>query len=149
MSASESKRPIAGRCHCGNIAFTFFWPGSGPVIPVRACGCSFCRKHGGVYTSHPQGRLEVKIADDSLIERYRFGHETADFHVCRRCGVVPVITSEIEGRTYAVVNVNAFEGVDRSELAEAAADFEGEDPGGRLARRQGNWIPEVEIRTAG
>ena len=143
MTTSSDGRSITGGCHCGTIRFTFHWPQAAGLIPVRACGCAFCRKHGGIYTSHPESRIEVEIADPDQIRRYRFGHKTADFHVCRTCGVVPVITSEIEGRSHAVVNVNTFEGVDPEDLDRSPADFEGETTESRLARRQRTWIGEV------
>jgi hypothetical protein len=133
---------IDGRCHCGNICFTLDWPSDGD-IPARACGCTFCTKHGGVWTSHPRAKLEVTITDAALVSRYGFGTHTADFHVCARCGVVPLVTSEIDGKTYAVVNVNTFEDVDASRLKRAGADFEGEETDVRLARRVRNWIADV------
>ena len=68
-----------------------------------------------------------------------------DNYVCGSCGVVPLVTSDIEGGLYAVVNVNTFEGIDRAELDESPTDFEGESTEGRLARRQRNWIPEVNF----
>ena len=40
------------------------------------------------------------------------------------------------------MNVNTFDNVDRSELAEAPTDFEGESTADRLARRRRNWTPE-------
>ena len=136
---------LDGRCHCGNISFTLDWPGDGAEIPARACGCTFCVKHGGVWTSNPRATLEVTIADAKLASRYAFGTHTADFHVCSRCGVVPVVTSEIDGKTYAVVNVNAFENVGPERLRKAGADFEGEEQGARLARRVRNWIADVRL----
>jgi hypothetical protein len=54
---------IAGRCHCGNIAFTLDWRPEPVVIPARACGCTFCSKHGGLWTSCPQGALTVRFRD--------------------------------------------------------------------------------------
>jgi hypothetical protein len=134
---------IKGRCHCGNIAFELEWPGEGARIPARACGCSFCVKHGGVWTSHPRGRLEVLVADAALVSRYEFGTRTATFHICARCGVPPFVTSEIDGRVYAVVNVNTFENVPAASLDRAGADFEGEGVGERLERRKRNWIGQV------
>jgi hypothetical protein len=65
--------------------------------------------------------------------------------VCTRCGVAPVVTSAIDGRLYAVVNVNAFEGVAPSLLRRSSASFDGEATDDRLARRQRNWIPDVTI----
>jgi hypothetical protein len=137
---------IDGRCHCGNISFELDWPGDGAEIPARACGCTFCTKHGGVWTSHPRASLAVTIDDPKLCSRYAFGTRTADFHVCARCGVVPVVTSEIEGKAYAVVNVNAFENVAPEKLRKAPADFEGEASDARLARRVRYWIGEVRFR---
>ena len=140
-------REIRGQCHCGNITFEFVWAGDSDVIPVRACSCSFCTKHGGVYTSHPQGRLSVRIDNHEQVHRYQFGTRTAEFHVCARCGVVPLVTSTIEGTCYAVVNVNTFEDLDRSDLDASITDFDGEGVDDRLARRRRNWIPDVRFET--
>ena len=136
---------INGRCHCGNIAFELEWEGDTAEIPARACGCSFCVRHGGVWTSNPNSRLAVAIRDTSLVSKYAFGSRTATFHICSRCGAVPLVTSEIANHLYAVVNVNVFENVDRSRLHRAAASFEGEDVESRLARRMHNWIADVRI----
>jgi hypothetical protein len=142
MSEATSLRHINGSCHCGNIRFTFDLP-SAPTIAVRACGCDMCSKHGGVWTSHPKGRFALTIADERRVTRYQFGTRTADFHVCATCGVVPIVTCVLDGRRYAVVNANAFDDVDRSELARSATDFEGESTQDRLARRKRNWTPEA------
>src|SRR5215471_19913603 len=107
---------IRGRCHCGNIFFSLTWEPDPVEIPARACTCSFCVKHGGVWTSHPAGALRVVVADPSLVSRYEQGTRTAQFHVCLRCGVVPVVSSRVGTNLYAVVNVNALEGVDPSLL---------------------------------
>lgn len=139
---------INGRCHCGNISFTLAWEPDPTSIPARACSCSFCVKHGGVWTSNPRGALTVRIENEALAAKYAFGTRTADFHVCARCGVVPVVTSRIEGHLYAVVNVNAFEAVDASLLQRTPASFEGEGEGPRLERRQRNWIARVEFKGA-
>ncbi|TMG88350.1 MAG: hypothetical protein E6H76_09525 [Betaproteobacteria bacterium] len=136
---------IKGKRHCGNITFELEWEGDSPEIPARACGCSFCVKHGGVWTSNPKARLAVAIRDTSLVSKYAFGTGTATFHVCSRCGTVPLVTSEIADHLYAVVNVNALENVDQSWLRRATANFEGEDVESRLARRTRNWIADVRI----
>ena len=140
---------LNGKCHCGNIAFALEWDGDAPEIPARACGCSFCVKHGGVWTSHPQSRLAVRIRDPALVSKYAFGSRTATFHVCSRCGAVPVVTSEIEHRLYAVVNVNALENIDPAWLRRGSADFEGEAVEARLARRRRNWIADVAVVEGG
>jgi len=136
---------INGRCHCGNISFALDWRPEPTEIPARACTCSFCTKHGGVWTSCPAGSLKVSIKEPSRTSTYAFGTKTAQFHVCADCGVVPLVTSRIDGRLYAVVNVNAFEGVDDSLLTRASATFEGENEEERLGRRKRNWIAEVDV----
>ena len=136
---------IDGGCHCGNIRYVLDWAGDPAAIPARACGCTFCVKHGGVWTSHPRSRLDVTIADPARVSRYQFGTRTATFHVCAVCGVPPVVTCDIDGRRYAVVNVNTFTGVDPSALSRAAASFDGEDVEARLARRARHWIADVHF----
>jgi hypothetical protein len=136
---------ISGSCHCGNITLSLEWPGEQPQIPARGCGCSFCIKHGGVWTSNPSSALAVNVANAVLVSKYSFGTKTATFHVCSRCGVVPLVTCELDSHLYAVVNVNAFQGVDPSCLRRSTADFEGEDVESRLARRKRNWIADVRI----
>ena len=136
---------INGKCHCGNIAFGLEWEGDPPEIPARACTCSFCVKHGGVWTSNPKSALEITIRDESLVSMYTFGTGTATFHICSKCGAVPVVTSDVDGHRYAVVNVNTLEDVDRSWLRPSLSSFDGEDIGTRLERRKRNWIADVRI----
>ena len=136
---------IQGKCHCGNIAFSLTWEPEPAEISARACGCSFCSKHGGVWTSNPSGALEVVVEEPSLVSKYTFGTRTAEFHICARCGIVPVVTSRIEERLYAVVSVNAFEGVEPSLLRRVPASFDGEGEDARLARRKRNWIRNVRF----
>jgi hypothetical protein len=140
---------IAGRCHCGNISFALNWQPEPSEIPARACTCSFCTKHGGVWTSCPTGSLKVTLTNPALVSRYAFGTKTAEFHVCSTCGVVPVVTSRIDGRLFAVVSVNAFVDVEPSLLRRASATFDGESEASRLARRQRNWVADVELIEGG
>ncbi len=140
---------IQGSCHCGNISFDLDWGFEPREIPTRACDCSFCVKHGGVWTSSPKGTLRIRVKEPALVSKYAFGTRTADFHVCGRCGIVPFVTSEIDGGLYAVVSVNAFNGVDPSLLREAAISFGDEDVDTRLARRKRNWIADVRDDRSG
>ena len=136
---------INGKCHCGNISFALSWEPEPTEIPARACGCGFCTKHGGVWTSNPRGALKVKVLAPARVTRYQFGTRTAEFHICTGCGVVPLVTSRIDDHLYAVVSVNAFEGIEPSLLRRSPANFDGEGTGDRLARRKRNWIGNVEF----
>ncbi|MBV8158786.1 MAG: hypothetical protein JO278_14060 [Dyella sp.] len=136
---------LHGQCHCGNIAFSLSWEPDPDEIPARACDCSFCTRHGGVWTSYPDGHLRVSVQDPALVSRYAFGTRTAEFHVCARCGVVPLVTSLIGGQLYAVINVHALDNIDPSRLRHSPASFGEEAAETRLARRQRYWIKQVEF----
>lgn len=138
---------IHGSCHCGNISYELDWSPDPAEIPARACTCSFCVKHGGVWTSCPTGTLTVLYREPERVTKYTFGTRTADFHVCSDCGAVPVVTSDIEGNIYAVVSVNAMDNVDASMLKRGTISFDGEDVALRLQRRARGWIPNVLIRS--
>lgn len=139
---------IHGKCNCGNIGFSLSWDPDPIEIPARACDCSFCIRHGGVWTSNPDGSLKITIGDESLASRYAFGTETAEFLICSRCGVVPVATSEVDGTLYAVVNVNAFDNVAPALIRPGTASFGNEDAASRLARRKRYWMADVACEAA-
>ena len=147
-SMIENQTKIEGSCHCGNIHYDLLWPGSPEDIVIRKCGCGFCQKRDGSWTSHTSAELIAMIDDLSLVSMYRFGTKTADFYVCSVCGVVPFVVSEINGKQYAVVNVRSFDNVDSSTLSSAATDFDREGIDDRLDRRARNWIPIVRISAA-
>ena len=77
---------INGKCHCGNIAFVLDWPGVPTDLVARECRCSFCIKHGGVWTSNRDAKLSVTLQRVGVVSRYSFGTETATFYICARCG---------------------------------------------------------------
>src|SRR3989442_14538698 len=103
LSAQARVMVVHGKCHCGNISFSLTWEPDPAEIPARACSCSFCIKHGGVWTSSPRGALEGVIKDPALVPRYAFGTRTAEFLTCARSGIEPVATSRFAARLYAMV----------------------------------------------
>src|SRR5215469_6785630 len=64
-----------GGCHCGNLRWTLRSALSLIDLPVRTCGCDFCRKHGLLTTSDPLGELYFMLTDRQVVLRYRFGTE--------------------------------------------------------------------------
>ena len=142
---TDERVTIEASCHCGNIRFSLHWPKTSMEISVRECGCTFCRKHGGAWTSNRNSSLEVNIDDQSLVSEYQFGTATAVFHVCKRCGVVPLVTSNIDDNVYAVINTNTFNNSAQLTFSRSTTDFSGEDVGDRLSRRKQNWINDVQI----
>ena len=138
---------IKGSCHCQNISYDLLWPERASEIPVRNCGCTFCKKHGGAWTSHRGSKMKAKILDVSSVSKYRFGTKTAEFYICRACGVAPFVTSEIDEHQYAVVNVNTFGNIDATSFINTSTNFDGEAKDDRLERRRRNWIPDVVVTT--
>jgi hypothetical protein len=136
---------IHGSCHCGNVSFELQWEPDPKEIPARACDCGFCTRHGGLWTSHPAGVLRVMVQDPAQVSPYSFGTGTALFHVCSRCGAVPVVSCRLDGRDYAVVSVTAFTDVDPALIRRAPASFDGESLETRLARRKRYWIADVQF----
>ena len=136
---------ITGGCHCKNMRFTLLWEPTPIEIAGRACTCSFCVKHGGVWTSHPPGVLKIHIEDPEALDKYRFGTQTADFYVCSRCGCVPVVCCNVDARVLAVVNTNTFDADYRRMVRSAPITHGEEDESARLARRVRNWIGQVEV----
>ena len=138
-------KSLKGACHCGAIVVALDVT-DGAALSPRHCGCDFCRKHGSLYVSAPDAHLAVTLVEPDRVSRYAFGHETATFLVCGRCGVVATAVSEIDGRLYAVLNANLLSpplAVDRH--AVPVADYEAEDVPERLARRQRRWIANVTV----
>lgn len=88
----------------------------------------------------------VHVANSAALSKYSFATRTADFFVCASCGVVPLVLSEIRGKTYAVVNVNAFDDKGSLAFSSTTTDFDGEVEAARLQRRERNWIPNVSVR---
>jgi len=136
---------ITGGCHCGNLRLTYASPVPPAEVAVRSCDCSFCTKQGAYYTSHPQGRLEVRIGDDQRVKRYSFATLTAEAWFCTKCGVYAFMTSSIEGRLYAVLNVNCFDDFKFNRLTVPALSLGNDPVEARLSRRRKAWIAEVLI----
>jgi hypothetical protein len=140
---------LTGACHCGALQLTFETPTLPEKLPLRACDCSFCRKHGVRTTSDPAGTVMFRIGDPGLLQRYRFGTQTADTLICRNCGIYLAAVTEIDGALYAVVNVNALD--DRTAFARmpSVMNYEGETAEQRMARRRVKWTPARLDATGG
>ncbi|BDG10141.1 GFA family protein [Anaeromyxobacter paludicola] len=130
-----------GGCHCGNLKVRFETALDAGRVPLRACGCTFCRRHGATWTSDPAGSLEVRVGDPQLLSRYRFGLGTSEFLLCRRCGVPVAAVCELDGATYAALNANALDDRGRLTQAPLPVDYDGETAEDRLARRRRAWTP--------
>ncbi len=81
-----------------------------------------------------------------MIEPYRFGSRTADYLLCRRCGVYVAAVCETAAGLRAVVNVNCLADRALFNQVPSTPDYDGETTEARLARRATNWMPAVVKR---
>jgi hypothetical protein len=98
-----------GSCHCGNLEVDYKSTFSAPTTEVRACQCSFCRKHDARAISDSAGSIIITSHDPSLLGRYRFGLTVLDFLFCQKCGVYVSAYTEEGGEAYANLMVNVLD----------------------------------------
>jgi hypothetical protein len=132
-----------GGCHCGNLRLTLRLSRSPEDIQLRACGCSFCRAHATRTASDPDGAAEIWAEDWDFVEPYRFGSRTADYLVCRRCGVYIGAVCATAAGTWAVINTNSLVRRELFTATPAGVNHEGETTDARMARRTANWTPVI------
>jgi hypothetical protein len=130
-----------GGCHCGNLSYVFEASAPIAVLGLRADQCSFCRAHAARNTSDPNGTMRIEVRDETKLSRYRFGLKTAEFLLCRDCGVYIGALMEDGGHLWFTVNVNTFLDRPGDDMTAAPVDFDGEDIAGRIARRKEKWTP--------
>ena len=132
---------FSGACHCGDIAVTYATTQAEP--PLRACQCSFCRRHGAKTTSDSTGRLTIELARP--IAYYKFGARVADVIVCPKCGCY--VASSIEGPAGRVATLNVvgahIEAL-RARGAEAIS-YDDETAEAKRTRRLSKWTPALIV----
>jgi hypothetical protein len=131
-----------GGCHCGSIRIELRLTAEAEDMPTRSCACSFCRAHGTRTVSDPAGLAEI-WADWPRVAKYRFGTHTADYLLCRQCGVYVGAVCATPAGPRAVINTRCLD--DRAAFVREAVhpDYDSETVEARLARRALNWMPVV------
>jgi len=125
----------AGSCHCGAVTFTYR---SNAPLTVRACQCSFCRKHGSRNVSDPAG--DAEITSSVPLTRYRFGLGITDFLICPICGSYVAAAMQDGEHWLATFNLNCFDDPHPGLRAEPIV-YDAEDSGDRIERRRLRWTP--------
>ena len=137
---------LRGGCHCGSIKVSFETSIDPQALRLRACQCSFCRRHGAVTTSDPASGLVVSVAEPESLQRYRFALGITDFLLCRSCGVYVAAIMETDGGSLGVLNVNVLD--DRAPFARQPEPMQygAESVKDREVRRAKVWM-QVEVRS--
>jgi len=131
------------RCHCGALTARYQTVKSPAEWPIRACQCSFCRAHGAVSTSDPAGTLQFSCSPPGSLQRYRFGTGSADFLICRGCGVYLGAQTTRDGPRLGVLNVRTVVPALSDLPAAVPMSYDSETVDARYERRKGRWTPLV------
>jgi len=92
-------------------------------------------------TSDPAGRLTFHVSEAEALQRYRFGLKTADFLLCRRCGVYIGAQIRTARGAFATINTRALTSHPQGLPRAAAADYGSEETSERIERRENRWTP--------
>ncbi len=140
---ADAAPSYVGSCHCGAIGFTYRTEQDPSTWTVRACQCSFCRAHQVRSTSDPLGTIEFSASNSHFLNRYRFGERTADFLICRQCGVyIGALIETARGR-FGIININTLRPIPSTLPAPAAMEYGSESKEQRIARRELRWSPVI------
>ncbi len=134
-------RSYEGACHCGAIEFTYESRLTPRRWSVRACQCLFCRGHGALSTSDCEGAVRFRYVYPDRLRRYRFGLRTADFLVCRECGMYVGAVMMTGAGAVAIVNLNVLRERPRGLAPPRLVNYRNETLEQRRARRRENWTP--------
>lgn len=130
-----------GSCHCGAIGFSYRTSIAPERWSIRACQCSFCRAHDTLSTSDPAGSLEFTASDPDLLNRYRFGLRTADFLLCRECGIYIGALIETGKGRFGIISMHALVAAPENLAATEPISYDSEDIAERVSRRETRWTP--------
>lgn len=129
------------RCHCGALTARYRTALEPSAWSVRACQCSFCRSHGALTTSDPAGLLVFRSGDAARVSRYRFGGRTAEFLICRECGVYVGVQMETDKGRFGVLNVLTLRPLLMDLEVAVPMDYGVETAEVRRLRRETRWTP--------
>ncbi len=110
-------------------------------IQVLACQCRFCRKHNSRAVADPSGHLSVVVNNPAQLHRYTFGMKTAEYLICRLCGVYVAAVTAGNGEPRAIVILNCLDEHPRFVREPIAISYDVETRSERVARRQQRWMP--------
>ncbi len=130
----------SGQCHCGKLKASFESQKTPQELGVRTCQCDFCRRVGAINISDPDGAVVIDAKADDVI-RYRFALRTADFLLCKQCGVyIAAVTGE-GTNIRSTLNVAGLRMMAFLSIDEAPMQYGAETAESRVARRAEKWTP--------
>jgi hypothetical protein len=85
--------------------------------------------------------LTIGVLREAMLSRYAFGLRTAEYLVCRDCGVyvAAVTIGDVEQR--AIVIVNALDAREQFRREPMPTVYDAETRDERVTRRRSRWMP--------
>ena len=134
-----------GQCFCGSIGYEYQTAIAASEWSIRACQCAFCRAHNALSTSDPAGTLRFHAANPDNLQRYRFAMRTADFLLCRECGVYIGAAIETDLGRFGIINTHSLKVTPADIAAVKPITYDSEDKHGRVGRREVRWTPVTGV----
>ncbi len=130
----------SGQCHCGKLKASFETQKTPQQLGVRTCQCEFCRRVGAINISDPDGEVVIDASAGDVIQ-YRFALRTADFLICKHCGVyIAAVTGEGDA-IRSTINVAGLRMKEFLGIEEAPMEYGTETAEARISRRAEKWTP--------
>lgn len=101
--------------------------------------------HDALSTSDPRGALQFSATQAGSLQRYRFALKTADFLVCRCCGIYAGAVIESTQGQFGIINTRALEEQPADIADIGAISYDDEDTNGRISRREQRWTPVTAV----
>ena len=137
-------KALTGSCHCQRLQLALRGSLQPNETPPRACDCSFCQAHAAAWVSDPDGELVITASDADALGRYRQGSESAEFLLCRHCGVLVAVVADHAARLHGAVNARCLDGDTRLGDRQPASP-QRLAPEQRRLRWSKLWVPDVVL----
>lgn len=89
----------------------------------------------------PAGALRIRVGRQDLLERHTFGLKTAEYLICRGCGVYVSAITIGESEPRAIVVVDTLQDRHLFSREPIAVDYDAETEQVRRKRRRERWTP--------
>jgi len=83
--------------------------------------------------------------DPTALQRYRFALMTADFLICKQCGVYLGAVVDTQDGRFGIINTHALRSAPPDIADVGAISYDGEDAAGRISRREERWTPVTKV----
>ena len=87
------------------------------------------------------GTLQFGCSRPELLQRYRFATGTAEFLVCRECGVYLGAQTSSDGARFGILNTLTLNLAAGELPSPEAMNYDGETAESRRVRRAARWTP--------